>query len=80
MLARRFVLAAARLSIVFLLSAPLSSQTFYGSVIGTVTDPSAARIPGASMTLVNTGTGARRPVVSDEDGAYRFVNLIPGSY
>src|SRR5262245_62312438 len=80
MSAHRLVPVAACLSVVLLLSAPLSSQTFYGSVIGTVTDPSAARIPGASMTLVNTGTGERRAAVSDEDGAYRFVNLVPGSY
>src|SRR5262245_28561173 len=80
MLARCFVLIAASIFLALLLTAPLSSQSFYGSVIGTVTDPSAARIPGAALTLVNTGTGERRAAISDEDGAYRFVNLVPGSY
>src|SRR5437867_687302 len=80
MLGRCSVLVALCLFLALLLAAPLSSQTFYGSVIGTVTDPSGARIPGATLTLVNAGTGERRVVVSDEEGAYRFVNLVPGSY
>ncbi len=80
MLARSFVFITLCLSFALLLVATLFGQTFYGSVIGTVTDPSAARIPGASITLVNTGTGERRTALSDEDGAYRFVNLVPGSY
>lgn len=71
---------AACLSIALLLSVPLSGQTFYGSIVGTVTDPSAARIPGASMTLTNAGTGERRTAISAEDGGYRFVNLVPGNY
>src|SRR5215831_11165018 len=77
MLTRCFVIIVGGLCLALLLTAPLSSQTFYGSVIGTVTDPSAARIPGAALTLVNTGTGERRAAISDEDGAYRFVNLVP---
>ncbi|MCX6627592.1 MAG: TonB-dependent receptor, partial [Candidatus Solibacter sp.] len=59
---------------------PLPAQTFYGSIVGAVTDSSGAAIPGASITLTNSGTAERRPVVADATGIYRFLNLIPGSY
>jgi hypothetical protein len=56
------------------------AQAFYGSVVGTVTDASSAAIPGAALSLTNTGTGERRTVVTANDGSYRFVNLVPGAY
>ena len=80
MLKRHVVLISISLSIAVLVSVPVFGQTFYGSILGTVTDTSGARIPGAELTLINTGKGERRMAVSDEDGAYRFVNLVTGSY
>ncbi len=59
---------------------PLSAQTSYGSIVGTVSDASGAGIPGGAVTLTNLGTAERRPAVTDGDGNYRLVNLIPGSY
>ncbi len=61
-------------------AAPAIAQSFYGSILGTVTDPGGAVMPGASLTLTNQGTQERRTVQSDESGNYRFVNLIPGKY
>jgi hypothetical protein len=63
-----------------LFSIPLAAQTFYGSIVGTVADPSHSVIPGAKVTLTNTATGERRTATSGADGSYRFVNLIPGTY
>jgi len=63
-----------------ILAAPARSQTFYGSIVGTVTDSSGASIQGATTTLTNIGTGERRVVTTPTDGSYRFVNLVPGSY
>ena len=37
-------------------------------------------MPGATIVLVNTATSERREGVSGEDGTYRFVNLVPGTY
>jgi hypothetical protein len=56
------------------------AQTFYGSILGTVTDSAGAVIPGAATTLTNQGTHDRRTVQTDGTGNYRYVNLIPGSY
>src|SRR5438270_8440064 len=63
---------------VFALS--LAGQTYYGSILGTVTDQSGSAIVGATIMLTNTGTSERRTVVSGGDGGYRFVNLVPGAY
>ena len=62
------------------LVAPLPAQTFYGSIVGTVTDPTGAPIPSAPVILTNTGTAERRARDTDNDGNYQFVNLVPGRY
>jgi hypothetical protein len=61
-------------------SLPASAQTIYGSVLGTVADPSGAVIPGATVYVTNLGTAEKRTVVTDSTGNYRFVNLVPGRY
>ncbi len=58
----------------------LISQTFYGSIVGAVADASGATITGAKVTVTNTGTGEQRTANTSEDGSFRFVNLIPGTY
>src|SRR5579862_6843796 len=59
---------------------PMMGQTFYGSIVGTVNDASGAPMPGATVTLTNTGTAERRVAETAGDGAYRFVNLVVGTY
>lgn len=61
-------------------AAPSLSQTFYGSIVGTVNDQSSAAVSGAAVTTINIGTGERRTATTAEDGSYRFVNLVPGNY
>jgi hypothetical protein len=63
-----------------LLVAPVTGQSFYGSLIGAVKDAQGAVIPGATIVVVNVGTNERHQDVSSEDGSYRFVNLVPGIY
>ena len=60
--------------------ATLSAQTFYGSIVGTVTDPTGSSVPGATVALINTATSQSRTTQSSQDGNYEFVNLIPGNY
>src|SRR6476660_5801303 len=59
---------------------PGAGQTSFGSIVGTVTDPSGASIPAASVTLTNIGTSERRTANSDGSGNFNFVNLLPGNY
>jgi hypothetical protein len=49
-----------------------------GTIRGTVTDPSAAVVPGA--TVVATGNGVTRTVNSDGQGRYALPNMPPGKY
>ena len=51
-----------------------------GGVVGTVTDPSGAAVPNATVTLKNEDSGATQTVNSNATGAYRFPLLNPGRY
>jgi len=61
-------------------STRLFGQSTFGSVVGTVSDPSGALVKGATATLVNTGTSTQRTAVTDENGSYSFNNLDAGKY
>jgi Carboxypeptidase regulatory-like domain/TonB-dependent Receptor Plug Domain len=50
------------------------------SINGTVTDPSGAVVPGATITVVNEATNATREVQSSESGTYSLSSLTPGKY
>ena len=63
-----------------LLPSPVTAQTFYGSLTGTVTDPTGGVLPGASVTVTNTGTNSKNHAVTDASGNFRFVNLVPAVY
>ncbi len=75
---------AARIALLVLCAAvftlPLPAQTFYGSMVGSVTDASGAAVPAAGVTLTNLGTGERHAIQTDGFGSYQFVNLVPGQY
>src|SRR5437588_6798615 len=58
----------------------LTGQSLYGSIVGTVTDSSGGILPGIGVMVVNIGTNAQQRANTDEYGAYRFLNLIPGRY
>jgi hypothetical protein len=58
----------------------LKAQSFYGSVVGTVTDSSDAVVPGATVTATNLGTSEAIKVQTDSGGKYSFVNLVPADY
>jgi hypothetical protein len=47
---------------------------------GMVTDPSGAVIPGATIVIVNTQTGAQRETISNEEGRYTIAQILPGTY
>ncbi len=50
------------------------------SLNGTVTDPTGAVIPGASVALTNQATGASRSTVTADNGGYIFTEVPPGLY
>src|SRR5580765_321687 len=59
---------------------PLSAQTQYGSIRGTVTDQSEAALPGVTVTLSSPALLVEQTSVSDGVGQYRFEQLPVGTY
>ena len=61
-------------------SANASAQTFRGTILGTVIDPSGAAIPGAQVVVKNQGTGTTRTTTSGDAGTYQVPELPVGQY
>src|SRR5690606_31026673 len=61
-------------------SGPAAAQVLYGSWVGSVRDPSGAAVPGAAVTIENTGTGFTRSGTTDTAGAWQFENVQSGTY
>lgn len=75
-LKRYFLLAAAMMMLpMFALG-----QMYFGGIVGTVTDPTGAAIPGASITVQNTGTRATFRTTTNAEGEYQILHLVPGVY
>ena len=69
------------LPILLLVTLPLArAQSTFGSILGTVVDSTGAVVPGANVTLTNSGTAATRTTTTDAAGGYSFVNLDAGHY
>lgn len=56
------------------------SQSYRGRVQGLVADPTQAVIGGATVTLLNTGTGVKVVRQSTETGLFLFDSVDPGTY
>jgi hypothetical protein len=71
-----------RLLVVFVLlsTALLVGQTFRGTILGTVTDPSGAVVGGATVKVRNVGTGQERTATTSADGSYTVPELPIGTY
>ncbi len=56
------------------------AQAETGQVTGTVTDPTGAIVPGATVRVVSTATGAERTTTTSSAGDFAVPNLLPGEY
>ena len=61
-------------------SLALFGQANYGRIFGTVTDPTAAVLPGATVSIIDTQRGLARSLTTDEVGLFNAPALIPGTY
>ena len=68
------------LTTVFLLVAPGRAQTVTGALTGTVTDPSGAIIPGATVVAINVATTVRTVATTNSAGVYSIRFLPIGNY
>lgn len=58
----------------------LAQVVITSTIVGTVSDPQGAVVPGANITLTNTDTGVQWSKTTDANGDYQFPNLIAGHY
>ncbi len=78
---KRLLLAALITCVGFAVSLPTAlGQAIYGSVIGTVTDPSGAAVPNAKITVTDEQKGTKVQTTSNETGNYSVTHLIPDNY
>jgi hypothetical protein len=70
--------AVMAIALVLVVSPQANAQVLYGSIVGTVTDPSAAIIPGAKVDAVEMHKGITQETTTDSAGFYRFPELLPG--
>jgi hypothetical protein len=65
---------------VFLLGIPAWSQSATTSLRGTVSDAKGAVLPGAAVMISDAQTGFSRNTVTDDQGAYQFLQIPPSAY
>jgi hypothetical protein len=69
------------LAVLLAVAAPVvQAQTVFGSISGTVTDPTGAVVPNAKVEAVGENTGTRLDGVTTSAGAFRFPEVPIGLY
>jgi hypothetical protein len=63
-----------------LAATPAAAQVLYGSIVGSITDPTSAVVPNATVSATNKETGQVRTASTNTQGAYTFVAVQPGTY
>ena len=58
----------------------LHAQVEQATILGTIIDNAGAVVPGANVTVRNSGTGERRTAKSDDRGNYEVSALNIGAY
>jgi hypothetical protein len=57
-----------------------SAQAIYGSILGTITDPSGAAVPNAKVTVIDQRKGTSETTTTNDSGNYSVTHLIPDTY
>ncbi len=57
-----------------------NSQTFRGAINGTVTDPTGAAVPNATVKAVESATGLEHTTVTSSEGQFAFQDIPLGLY
>src|SRR4029077_7646132 len=61
-------------------TSPASAQNLYGSIVGTVTDPTGAVVPDATVKATQTETNETRTAITNHSGVYALATVAGGTY
>lgn len=75
---KQFITALVAVLLLLVASAAFAQTT--ASISGTVSDPSGAVVPKATVTITNQGTAAQRVVQTSDSGFYTVTELVVGIY
>src|SRR6185437_2654321 len=67
-------------ALLFGVSIGANAQQVFGSVIGTVTDPSGSAVANAKVTITDITKGTSFDVTTNDSGLYTKGQLIPDTY
>ena len=68
------------MSVMLAFLAALATAQSTSQLNGSVSDPSGASVPGATITLTGAATGLQRNTTSNGAGLYQFLDVPPGDY
>jgi hypothetical protein len=68
------------LAFLFCVASSVPAQQVTGTIAGSVVDPSAGAIAGATVNLTSQATGAVRSIQADNQGDFVFTAVTPGIY
>jgi len=67
-------------AVLLLASAARAQESASSGIVGQVVDNTKGAMPGATVTVINTGTNAQRVVNTDGEGRFSIPNLPPAVY
>src|SRR5438128_4195015 len=68
------------IALLFLSTGIRAQESASSGIVGQVIDTTRGAMPGATVTVINTGTNARRVVNTDAEGRFSVPNLPPATY
>lgn len=77
---QRLVRCLGTAALLLVLNLAAHAQSAQGTILGHVTDPSGAVVPGAEITITNVSTNMKFTAKTSGVGDYLFVNVTPGLY
>jgi hypothetical protein len=70
----------ALLALLFLSAGLRAQESASSGIVGQVVDTTRGAMPGATVTVINTGTNAVRVITTDAEGRFSVPNLSPATY
>ncbi|MBY0373372.1 MAG: TonB-dependent receptor, partial [Bryobacteraceae bacterium] len=68
------------IALLAIIPSALTAQAVYGTIVGSISDASGAAIPGAKVTITDTGRNVTNSVSSNDSGNFTQRFLIVGRY